>query len=126
MRIMLDLDGVLVDFVGGMCLAHAHTDPYGDPRNHGVFDMPPMWGMSNTKFWKPTKNAEWWAGLDWMPDGYSIYATCVEAVGVDNICILTACSCSPQCAAGKMMWMQKNLPGVAWLAGPSKANGPRQ
>ena len=121
MKIMLDLDGVLANFVKGMCKSHDLFDPYYNSMNLGKWDMDKLWCMSPAQFWAPTNSDSWWASLEWMPDGMDIYQACVDTVGIDNVCILTACSASPECAAGKYKWMQKNLPGVPWLAGPRKA-----
>ncbi len=45
MKCLLDMDGVLADFVSGMCLAHKRPDPYHDPKNLGVWDLDEIFQM---------------------------------------------------------------------------------
>ena len=47
MYCFLDMDGVLADFVDGVCQAHDRAFPYDDPSNYGHFDIEPLWGMSS-------------------------------------------------------------------------------
>jgi len=112
MRILLDLDGVLVDFVGGACKAHSLQDPFDEPLASevaGVFWLDKIWEMDLNEFWEPMKDSAFWEELDWMPDGREILEICEQAVGRDNVCLLTSPSRGSGPVVGKINWIEKNL-----------------
>lgn len=123
MRCLLDMDGVLVDFVSGACNAHGLVYPYDNPRFHGEWDFHKLSGLSGNQFYKPF-DAQFWSDLDWMPDGREILAWLEAKFGQPNICLLT----SPprtnigECVKGKMDWVSKHCPQFERqiLIGPSK------
>jgi 5'(3')-deoxyribonucleotidase len=125
MRIMMDIDGVLADFVNGMCLYHGRPNPYEGhvSEEQMAFDMETIWGMSAEEFWRPANSMLFWERLPWMPDGRDILRIAEGAVGRDNVCLLTAASASPQSAAGKKAWINANLPAYRrrYLIGASGA-----
>lgn len=109
MKCLLDLDGVLVDFVGGICRAHGQPNIYADGKNRGLYGMEEIMGLSATKFWEPA-NEEFWASLDWMPDGREILAAAEEAFGANNVCLLTSPSLNVGATAGKVRWIYEHVP----------------
>lgn len=109
MKCLLDLDGVLVDFVGGICRAHGRPNPYADGQNNGLYEMAELWGISATKFWS-VADAEFWAGLEMMPDGTNILTACVDVFGTENICLLTSPSMNEGATEGKVRWIYEHLP----------------
>lgn len=124
-RCLLDMDGVLVDFVGGACNAHRVENPYakhplGDAA--GAWDIASLLGMTEKKFWQPLNNAGFWAWLDWMPDGREILETVERLFGQENVCLLTSPNLSPWCASGKVLWIERNMPAYKrrFLIGPRK------
>jgi hypothetical protein len=123
MKCFLDLDGVLVDFVGGVCKLHNIPDPYLDPVNYGVWGFAGVAGMSNNQFWD-SLTLDFWENLEWTHDGAAILHLCELAYGEHNICILTSPPASRQDEAitGKMRWINKHLPQYArrLLVGPAK------
>ena len=121
MKCLLDLDGVLVDFVAGVCKAHGSCNVYERPESRGQYMMEPLLGVSGNKFWEPC-DEEFWANLDPMPDGFDILHTVEAAFGQDNICLLTSPSLNPGCASGKYRWIEKHLPAYKrrFLIGPRK------
>lgn len=127
----LDMDGVIADFVGGVCAAHGKSSPYEDLNNHGVWDMESLWGMSAREFWAPcNNNPEFWDSLSKTHDADLIVETVVSRFGVDNVAILTSPSMDPQCVPGKRRWIRRRYPylekqmlfGSAkhFLAGPKR------
>ena len=110
MKILLDLDGVLVNFIGGALREHdIAKNPYDDPRNHGEWDIVKLVGMMPAKFWRPLGHS-FWLGLDWMPDGRDILEMLEKAVGPDNIALCTAPCDTDGCMDGKREWVWEHLP----------------
>jgi len=89
--IYLDMDGVIVDFIGGIIGKKSYPYPLGS------FDIPQEDYMS--------KDEDWWANLEWTLDGKEIY----ESVKHKLVFILTT-PCNPASMFGKMRWISKNLP----------------
>lgn len=109
--IYLDLDGVLVDFIGGVLamydldpkLYHEMTDYYGinaflcEKLGHKV----DVWAdIALTK-------GHFWRTLDWTPNGREI-VTRLSRLGVP-ILIVTKPTRDPYCALGKTQWIQREL-----------------
>jgi 5'(3')-deoxyribonucleotidase len=127
---LLDMDGVVADFVGGVCAAHNRPSPYDDHASRGIFDMDKLWNMSPSSFWKPCDGESFWDDLQKMPDADVIVDLAVNAFGENNIAVLTAPSMSQYCVPGKRRWMQKHYPFLAknmiftsakrFLAGPDR------
>lgn len=103
----LDLDGVLTDFVGAATKAHdLQYPPYPEPGNH---NMPEAYGLKDdATFWRKFDTEDFWANLDWMPDGREILKLVESAFS--TIQILTKPTRNPQCSSGKLRWIQKHIP----------------
>lgn len=133
-KILLDMDGVLADFVSRACEAHKKPSPYGFPENLGVFDLEKCkgWEMTPEEFWKPVNAGgyEFWRYLDLMPEAHQIVDLAVNLVGESNICILSSPSQDPGCVPGKRDWMKAHFPSLTknmlfgsakrFVAGPDK------
>ena len=68
--IYLDMDEVLVDFVGGACAAHGWTrEQFEKVRTPGVWSMPEFMGLSLDEFWEPIHAAgeNFWFDLNPTP-----------------------------------------------------------
>ena len=65
---------------------------------------------------------EFWTGLGFMPDALRILEILENHFGVENICILSTPTKHLDCMAGKLEWIQKNLPRYSrrFLFGPQK------
>lgn len=126
-RCLLDMDGVLVDFVGGACRLHDKPDPYLFSANHGDGDMPTLLGMSREDFYAPL-GEEFWASLRPTPECSPMVEHLERAFGRENVCILTSPVLTHGCYEGKLRWIRQYLPQYArrFLVGPAKefAAGP--
>ena len=123
MRCLLDLDGVLVDFVNGACRAHGRENPFYRYGSAGEWEMATLWGISQDDFWLPLRSEEFWAGLFWTEDGSEILALVEQSFGTENVCLLSNPSGHPGAAAGKIRWIGKYLPQYLdkrFLIGPAK------
>lgn len=121
MKCLLDLDGVLCDFVTGICAAHNSPNVYDNPANAGKYAMEELLGLSATQFWKPCDEA-FWAGLPRMRDFQQILSLVEDAFGQENVCLLTSPSVNEGCATGKIRWIYEHLPAYKrrFLIGPPK------
>jgi len=99
--IFCDLDGVLVDFDKG------YLELTGIPTHH--VDV-----QDSTLFWRNFKDSlrsknmqelEYWANLDWMPDGRELWSY----IKPYNPYVLTAPSRDDQSKEGKTMWVNQHL-----------------
>lgn len=107
-KCLLDMDGVLTDFNLQMSKAHYIDLPAQWPV--GEYDLAKVWGLTPAQFWTPANFVEFWSEMPWMSDGATILNLCIQRFGVENICICTSPSASAFSAAGKVIWLQKNLP----------------
>lgn len=118
-QVLLDMDGIITNFVKGICNAHNRPDPYNGDEHLGEFDMAKIWKMSNREFWKPC-DYSFWRTLDWMPDGKQIVALVESLIDESKIRVLTAPSSNDGCYDGKKDWLRFNLPGYKMIAGSDK------
>ncbi len=102
MKIFLDMDGVLVDFVRG---AHDHHNLNCTPWPYppGVWDFVKHTGLSAAQFWSPL-GFEFWSELNWTPDGEEILSLVPDCV------LLTTPTLHIECPTGKMEWIRQNAP----------------
>ena len=68
MSIYLDLDGVLVDFVGGLCRWYGLPDPYEWPGSLGEWDCFELMGLSKQQGDAAMDDAQFWRELSPMHD----------------------------------------------------------
>lgn len=109
-KVLLDLDGTIINFVGGALLAHGVTaNPYDDPRNHGVWDVVGLIRMQPEKFWKKM-GFDFWLSLDWLPDGKDILRMVEARYGAENIALCTSPCDTEGCMDGKRAWIRGHLP----------------
>jgi 5'(3')-deoxyribonucleotidase len=107
---LLDVDGILANFVGVAIKAHNYTEGvYDRPEHMNEFWFNKIMGITATEFWKPL-NYDFWYGLEFMPDGLEILRMVEERFGKDNVCFLTSPSDEPQCSAAKHAWIYKHFP----------------
>lgn len=120
---LLDLDGVIADFVTGICGAHNKPNPYLEKEHFGIFDTAGLWTMPWEEFIEPC-NKEFWANLPKMPDADEIIAAVTDFFGIENVCILSAPTLNGGCVDGKIEWLSKHYPQFVesgrYLFGPRK------
>lgn len=109
MKILLDLDGVLVDLVKGLSQVHQRPCPY-EAGARGEYEVWKLYGMLWHELWMPCHNESFWAHLPWTVDGKEILQLLESKFKPENICILTRPIPSGACMVGKMMWIERNLP----------------
>lgn len=110
MKVFLDMDGVLVDFVGGIYRAFGVPYDYGISATKWKFyaDM----GLSFEEF-DSICNIDFWARLDWMRDGRAILNTIIDKIQpIASIYLVTAPMPNPGSSTGKTLWVKKH---ISWL-----------
>lgn len=111
MKLLLDMDGVCVDFIKGICEAHRRPNPYDDPKNLGQYNMERMWDMPVEKFFEPTNSVDWWHTLDPMYDLDSIIELILKYFRPEDVCVLSKPPTHAPCAMeGKWYWCDEWLP----------------
>lgn len=105
--VMLDLDGVLVDFVRGCFKRFDRTDiEYNDIAwdLEKIFfpNMPPKY------FWEHL-GYEFWATLPWTPGGEYFLNQIIHVAGQENIIFCTSPCATKGCAEGKIEWLNQNV-----------------
>lgn len=119
MKILLDMDGVLSDFVGGVC---SQFGIRGSVDHCGQFDLAKTLGISENAMWSKVDHYDFWMGLQEMPDAREILRICTKYISIENICILTSPALNPLGAAGKIQWIKNHFPEFSrrFLLGPAK------
>jgi 5'(3')-deoxyribonucleotidase len=116
--IFLDMDGVMVNFLGGLHKAlnapYAY-DPY--PYEKGLWNMldairPFDFGGNAPSFEECDAccTQEFWANLDWLHDGRDIFKLVTDTFNPGDIFLLTTPMPNVGSASGKVEWIRKNLP----------------
>lgn len=109
MKCFLDLDGVLVDFDGGVLKVHKTEDPFLKEENLGKWGTEDMYGLEPVEFWAPL-GEKFWSNLDWTKEGKDILALVEDTFGYDNICLLTSPCLTKGSVSGKIHWINKHMP----------------
>jgi len=119
-RVLLDMDGVLVDFVGGVCKTHNKPWPY-DPDVQGSWDLEPLFGIQSPEFWAPL-GYEFWAELEPYPHFREFLCALEDKFGARHICLLTSPPRTQGAIEGKLTWIRKHMPDYSrrFLIGPAK------
>jgi hypothetical protein len=107
--VLFDMDGVLVDFVGGALKAHGKSIPPAEV----VWDFPAQIGFagsSDPAFWGPLSNHDFWAGLEPLPDGMAVFEAVARVLPKERIGFLSSGIVAGS-SDGKRAWVAKHLPG---------------
>jgi 5'(3')-deoxyribonucleotidase len=104
------MDGVLSNFTKG-CeqLFKVSLNPWPDKGN---YDTAQILGISQNDFWKKIteRGSFFWSDLEVYQEGRLLLEHCEKLVGKDNVAILTSPTLDPDCASGKMRWVNKHFP----------------
>lgn len=119
-KIFLDLDDVL-NYCTCAALKYVGC-PGVEPTDVQLFN--PKWGFNivtaanwfhplktfnRYTFWNAVKR-DFWADMEKTPWCDTLLDTCAKMVGRDNVRILTCPIDDPDCAAGKVEWIHRNMP----------------
>ena len=108
----LDSDGTLVSMLGGACkLFGVKEEDVYRKWIPGHYNMEEFIGVSATEFYEriAAAGANFWATLEFMPDGLEIL-NLVERFFGDNVILVTSPMYNASSAMGKIEFIQRNLP----------------
>lgn len=106
---LLDVDGVLADFVAGACEVHNAEYPYTHPQNMGIYEMEGLIGLTSIEFMAPMSK-DFWAGLKPTQDAHEIVKMVESKFGPENVALLTKPVPTPGCLEGKELWIRHHFP----------------
>lgn len=106
MKCFLDIDGVLADFVGQLCNKLNVDNPYTEVENRGTWDIQKFLGDD---IWDITNNCNFWTTIPKLPDAEMIVEI-IDSFFGDNVCLLSSPTNCPECAQGKVKWIQNHFP----------------
>ena len=102
------MDGVITDFVGGVCRAFNKPNPYPElTRDYTFWNT---WPEISTKTVDDICTIDFWANLNWTCDGHDIMQLVTSTFKPEQIYLLTKPMSNPDSYTGKALWVQKHLP----------------
>jgi hypothetical protein len=117
MRALLDMDGLIADFVSGISRAHGRPDSYDDPAHFGRYEMAEIWGITDEEFWASAKDEDFLAELEPTAEAAEIVSGLTTNYGEDNVCILPSL-CSTEVLAATTersgSWRCRRRSGSRW------------
>lgn len=109
--IFLDMDGVITDFVGGVCKAFSKANPY--PEETRDYSFWNAWPDISFKDVDAICNQEFWHNLKWVDDGRDILQAIMDTLGLEKVYLVTRPMNNIESPTGKWLWIRDNLP--IWL-----------
>lgn len=110
--VFIDMDGVVADFVGGVCKLHDldyRSLTYG---MQGSYDIARHTCMSANDFWTHLDQDEkFWENLELTEEAESIMSLLENHFKAKNCYFLSSPAMSPNCFYGKAAWIHKHFPG---------------
>lgn len=121
MKCLLDMDGILMDFVSAASRVHNLGDIYANPKMYGVWDFAKHTPLTPQQFWWPL-GLDFWANLEPMQDAHEILELLHKYFNPDEICILSSPCLNHECVPGKLRSITKHFPQFErrFLFGPRK------
>lgn len=115
MKCLIDVDGVVANFVEGCCRLYGKK-PEQWPVGEYAFPHAMLGEPSEDAVWSRIANlkSDFWYNLPILPDAYQIVHACEELFGIENCAFLTSPpKSSPWAATGKIQWIQNYFPKYA-------------
>lgn len=107
--VYLDLDGVITDFVGGICRSFKKSNPYSIllTRDYTFWNA---WPEISTKMVNTICGTSFWANLKWAQDGHDILRAVLSHFKPEQIYLVTRPMPNPNSYTGKVLWVRRHLP----------------
>ena len=110
-QIYLDMDGVLCDWLGGVCKLYGRDrDEFALASREGV-DFREWLGVTNDALWAKVHEAgvDFWANLDTYPWAYDLWVLCNKTAKTKICSTPGRWPTTPDSLAGKQLWLQREL-----------------
>lgn len=111
-RVLLDMDGVLVQMAEGVCEFHNKPWPYKEGER-GPWKLAPLLGLTEEECWAPL-GYDYWRNQKPYPYMREFVDLLEEHFGPENICLLSAPIETRGCIDGKRDWIAEHLPDYKW------------
>lgn len=115
MKVYLDMDGVLCDFVQSVHDSlkipyELKTYPYELGKWDVLEEIIAVHGekVKKSDIYKPTDTHEFWDTMNWMPDGKMILSAVQYCTNKEDLYICTSPMARPGAWSGKIAWLNKN------------------
>lgn len=102
------MDGVLVDFDGGVNRFFGKNPQYG-PKRDWEFDYQGDFNMTPQQFWKCLGH-DFWSTLGFTKEGMGVLEMLYSRGLEKQVCLLSSPTLEPGCWSGKAQWVKDNLP----------------
>ena len=107
--VFVDLDGIIVDFVGGVLKSH-NVDPSFKERGQGNYNLASLLGMTESEFWLQLDvNEKFWEDLEKTEEADDLIEFIEDLVEPSSIYFLSSPAVSSFCYSGKAKWIYKHF-----------------
>lgn len=107
MKLFLDMDGVIADFVTPTCELHKRPNPYLTGETE--YNMCKLFDVTYEDFIRGME-MDFWVDLPKTPFADDVVDLVLSKFDIDDICILTAPTDNAGCIPGKREWIIKHFP----------------
>lgn len=111
-KCLIDMDGVLTNWIDGVCKYANIDNPYDNPENYGIPRMnnTKNCSINNRQIYKIMDDYDFWYNLKLLKHSKCIINTAFKVFGKDNVSILSKPSLSSNSLTGKFDWLKKHFP----------------
>jgi hypothetical protein len=124
-RLLLDMDGVIADFVKGALSVHRgkfDESNYAQLRGTNAWDIARWYMGPTSEFWGAF-GYQFWKTLPKTPEADEIVDLCYQYVGEDRVAVLTSPVNTLGCLDGKRDWLAKHFPDLPMLLSVRSKHG---
>lgn len=123
MTLMLDLDGVMTDFVGSYLKGIGSNLK---PTDITDWDIPGLLGITYDKFWADIESfgEKFWSDMPAYPWFEELYEA-MKHDSEDNVIFLSSPGWSPNACSGKLKWLQRYFGKDFTKSGSSRPASPQ-
>lgn len=108
-KLLLDMDGVLANWVQATSDHHGIPNPYLKPENRGISDYKIVSGIATNAELFDGMETDFWTGIPPLPEAFELMDA-LESMFGDRIWICSSPSDNSHCITGKHAWIKNNFP----------------